>query len=175
MTPPTAIRVPREGIAWLAEAFDEKDEGFGAGLLVPAGVTFDSVETTRTMGARIIVWLLAGARPIGPVALDEVAGRVRFLVPPGSRLRAPDVVAEVVGEGRRVRLPDLTTTADASLRWLVAPRLRYPRLTDPGDLLAAITACLGETSEDSSSRRIEPDGDRPRYLLQNGRRPQPLT
>jgi hypothetical protein len=175
MIPPTAIRVPREGIAWLAQAFDQTAEGFGAGLLVPAGVTFDSVETTRTMGERVIVWLLAGARPIGPVALDEVAGRVRFLIPPGSRLRVPDVVADVAGEGRRVRLPDLTTTADASLRWLVAPRLRNPRLTDPGDLLAAITACLGETSKDPSSRRFEPDGDHPRYLLQNGRRPQPLT
>jgi hypothetical protein len=175
MTPPTAIRVPLDGLAWPAGVQDTD----GDGLLMSTGVTFDSLEMARVPGERVIVWLLATMRPIGPVALDARAGRVRFLIPPGSRPRVPDVVATLIGKGGAVRLPSLATTADASLRWLIAPRLRGPRLTDPDDLRAGITACvlngasssLGPdsarllgTATDFPRRSAEPRGDRVRYL-----------
>src|SRR4051794_11819717 len=124
MTPPAAIRVPRDGMAWLDEASDRQEESGTGSRLVPAGVTFDSLETARVLGANVIAWLLAERRPIGPVALDTIAGRTRFLVPPGSRTTMPDVVAELVGAGSHVRLPGAVTVGDACLRWLIVPRRR---------------------------------------------------
>src|SRR4051794_12184485 len=103
MYSPTAIRVPGDGIAWLAESCDQEKYGTdlaGGGLLVPTGVTFDSLETARLTGENVITWLLANGRPIGPAALDACAGRVRFLIPPRTRLPMPDVVAAVIGVGR---------------------------------------------------------------------------
>jgi hypothetical protein len=136
------IEVPREGRAWLTEVAGP-GEGAGAEILVaPAGVAFDSLETARALGAHLLSWLRAERRPVGPVALDTIAGRMRFLVPPGARSAVPDVVAELVGAGRHVRLPGPVTASDACLRWLVPPGERHPRLTDPDDLLAGIAACL---------------------------------
>src|SRR3569833_1858949 len=162
MTPPGTIRVPSDGVAWLAEACDRPAAGDG-GLLAPTGVTFDSLETARVTGEHVIAWLLAEARPVGPVARDAYAGRVRFLIPPRGGLLVPDVVAEVIGAGGQVRLPGAATAGDARLRWLVAPRHRRPRLTDTQDLLAGLAACFAaRDAADLTAWASAPAGDRPR-------------
>src|SRR3569833_4599579 len=98
MSPPGTIRVPSDGGAWLAEACDRPAAGDG-GLLAPTGVTFDSLETARVTGEYVIAWLLAEARPVGPVALDAYAGRVRFLIPPRGGLHVTGDLGEEDGAG----------------------------------------------------------------------------
>jgi hypothetical protein len=142
--PSTAIRVPTEGLAWLTETYTLGGERFGltsGGMLVPTGVTFDSFEMPCATGRYAMSWLVANRRHVGPVALDSPAGRTRFLIPPGTGVIVPDVVAELVGAHCHVRLPSHATTRDALFRWLIVPRSRPPRLTDPADLLAAVAAC----------------------------------
>jgi hypothetical protein len=144
--PPAAIRVPPEGLAWLTETCALGGERIGltsGGMLVPTGVTFDSFEMPCATGRYAMRWLMANRSRIGPVALDSRAGRTRFLIPPGTGVIVPDVVAELVGARHHVRLPSHATTRDALFRWLIVPRSRQPRLTDPADLLAAVAACPG--------------------------------
>jgi hypothetical protein len=180
--PPTAIRVPAEGLAWLAETCARGGAPFGpasGGMLIPAGVSFDSLETPCATGRYAMRWLLENRRPIGPVALDSRADRTRFLIPPGTGVIVPDVVAELAGAGRSVRLPGRATTGDALFRWLIVPRSRPPRLTDPADLLAAITAYHGSAARRRSAGPPQPaPGIRRRTRvtrpLPNGRPVSPL-
>ncbi|MBH1934035.1 hypothetical protein I5Q34_06965 [Streptomyces sp. AV19] len=117
----------RSAVEWLASAAPDpgacrrewERNPFGIALL-PAGRLWDVLVVPAALGRPAAELLSRRTRRPGPVLCDERAGRVGFLVAPGTAGRWVGTGVRGVGDGAWVVVPH-PLRGVALIRWLVPP------------------------------------------------------
>ncbi|GAA0428524.1 bifunctional DNA primase/polymerase [Streptomyces luteireticuli] len=138
----------RSAVEWLASAAPDpracrrqwQRDPFGV-VLLPAGRLWDVLVVPAALGRPAAELLSRRTRRPGPVLCDERAGRVGFLVPPGTAGRWVGTGVRGVGAGGWVVVPH-PLRGRSPVRWLVPPD-GSGVLTDPVGLEGALHRVVG--------------------------------